>query len=188
MLDVNDNNPQIESLWMHGILKSKAPPNSPVIDEKTGKPLTLRSVDPDSGSAGEATYTFVGPWAERYSEIFSIDQAVGVLYQRSNVPIPSQSEMILNVEISDRGVPLVRTADALVRIRLRFDEAVNEAPPHFSPSANPLVASIFLPTYEGAEIARFTAIDPDFNDTVSFFSDSKYRNSCSPMIFTNICE
>lgn len=168
---MNDNNPQIESLWMYGVIKpSTSAENSPVIDEETGKSLTLPSIDPDLGLAGDVTYTFVGPWAERYSETFMIDQSTGVLYHKSTISTFQLKEMILNVELTDRGVPLIRTADALIRIRVRFAEAVNEAAPQFPPSGNPLIASVFLPTYEGAEVAHFNAIDPDFNDTVSFFS------------------
>lgn len=153
---------------MYGILKAKAHSNSPITDEKTGKPLTLRSVDPDSGSAGELAYRFVGPAAERHMEMFSVDPATGVLYQRSNVSMVAQNEISLTLEVSDRGTPLARTADALVRIRIRPNEASTGPPPCFSPSANPITASVFLPTYEGAEIARFSATEPDFNNSVSF--------------------
>ncbi|CDS40649.1 fat cadherin tumor suppressor [Echinococcus multilocularis] len=172
VLDVNDNSPRLKLLWMTGVIMENASANSPVVDTVSGQPLALRPVDPDAGSAGEVSFRFVGPGAESHAELFAIDSASSTLYQRLG-GYESRAAMrrhaLLTLEVADHGMPHARTADALVRVHVRLDDDANDSPPYFPSSANPLVASVALPTYEGAEIARFTALDPDINDSVTYY-------------------
>lgn len=157
---------------MSGVIRDSCP-NSAVLDETTNQPLKIRSIDPDLGRSGEVTYRFTGPGAEVHSGFFIIDSKTGVLRLRSKI---DQVEMrpsvyLLTIEATDQGEPVVRAADSLIRVRVRFDDSnrVNIAPLHFPATSNPLVVNIFLPTYQDAEIARFTAISPNNDNFVSYF-------------------
>uniref|UniRef100_A0A158R7Q9 Cadherin domain-containing protein n=1 Tax=Taenia asiatica TaxID=60517 RepID=A0A158R7Q9_TAEAS len=169
VLDVNDNSPRVESLWMTGMIMENA---SAVVDTVSGQPLALPSTDPDVGSAGEVSFRFVGPGAEGHAKVFAIDSASSTLHRRlggRELRAAMGRHALLTLEVADRGMPYARTADALVRVHVRLDDDTNDSPPYFPPSANPLIASIVLPTYEGAEVARFTAFDPDLNDSVTYY-------------------
>ena len=175
VLDANDNGPHVESLWLSGVIRRGSNPNSLVMDEAGGQPLRLRSTDPDTGQAGEVTYRFIGPGAEAYSGLLIIDSKTGVIRLRSEVDalVMKRPTHLLTIEAADRGEPIARTSDALIRVRIRFDDCdgMNIAPPHFPSSTNPLVVSIFLPTYQGAKIARFTAVGPNLNNFVRGFGE-----------------
>lgn len=168
VLDVNDNSPRVESLWMTGMIMENA---SAVVDTVSGQPMVLRSIDPDAGPAGEVSFRFVGPGAEGHAKLFAIDSISSTLHRRlggRELRAALGRHALLTLEVADRGMPHARTADALVRVHVSLDADTNDSPPYFPPSANPLIASIVLPTYEGAEVARFTALDPDLNDSVRF--------------------
>ncbi|VDM31294.1 unnamed protein product [Hydatigera taeniaeformis] len=188
VLDANDNSPRVQSLWLTGSITANASPNSAVIDTRTGHPLALRPIDPDAGLAGEVTFRFVGPGAEGYAELFSIDPTSSILQWRLGGRQPRAAmgrHALLTLEMADRAMPHARTADALVRVSVRLDDDTNDSPPYFPPSSNPLIASIVLPTYEGAQIAKFTALDPDLNDSVTYYiseSESSGYFSIDPYV------
>ncbi len=137
----------------------------PIFSDADDLPLVIHPTDPDVGLAGEPAFRFVGPRADLHEELFSIDPSTGILRLKGRVDRENAQGHLLTIDISDRGEPKSLTSDALVRVRVRvLDE--NDSPPRFEEDANPTVSRVMLPSYAGAAIAQFRAIDPDLNDMV----------------------
>ncbi|VDD74274.1 unnamed protein product [Mesocestoides corti] len=166
VLDVNDHPPRLDSHWMAGVIFESALPMVPVQTEGGRKALTIRPVDPDLGPAGQPSFKFVGPAADLHDEVFGIDPNTGILHLKGKLDRETVPEYLLTIEVADQGEPISLTSDALLRVRVRILD-VNDSPPQFI-DFNPVVANVFLPQYEGAEVARFYAVDPDLNDLITY--------------------
>lgn len=153
------------TLLLEGSVSEFAAPSTPVVNDVNFLPLVIRPDDPDLGLAGQPLFRFVGPQAGVHEELFAINPNTGILELKGRLDREAAAEHLLTLEISDMGEPLHLMSDALLRVRVRVQD-VNDSPPKFLES-NPTIARVMLPSYAGAEVATFSAVDPDLNDSVS---------------------
>lgn len=166
VLDINDNCPKIDGpLFLTGVISEGARPGSLVMSDSTSfttpTPLRIPVSDPDTGLAGEVSYHLI----DNTSSLFSVEPHSGRLRLIGELDREEREEYLLTIAVMDGGL---RSGDAWARVRIRVTD-VNNSPPEFI-APLPSVATVNLPTFEHALVAKFRARDPDVNDTVTFSS------------------
>ncbi|XP_064481302.1 fat-like cadherin-related tumor suppressor homolog isoform X2 [Ornithodoros turicata] len=153
VLDRNDNAPRFLQSRYDGVVSEAAEPGSVVLTEGNA-PLVVTAEDEDSELNALLTFEIVEVWARKQ---FKVDPNTGALSIVTKLDREAVSSYSFTVQVSDTGRPKLAARNP-VPIHINVTD-VNDTPPHFDHQY--YNATLLLPTYQGVQIAKVRATDPD---------------------------
>ncbi|XP_051936048.1 protocadherin alpha-4-like isoform X8 [Hippocampus zosterae] len=148
--------------------------------------ITLNATDLDAGQNGKVFYSFNAGGREEETNVFSIDEKIGIVTNRKIIDFEQTNAFELRIRASDGGVsPLTSHAKLLIEV---LD--VNDNEPEISVTA--LLNTVKEDATIGTAIAIVSVLDKDggknglvhctINSNVPFQLEPNYKNSYSLVV------
>ncbi|KAL9905398.1 fat-like cadherin-related tumor suppressor homolog isoform X2 [Glossina fuscipes] len=156
VLDVNDNAPFFVQTEYFGHISEAAAVGTYIHrnDSQSSGLIFLNATDIDVGKNCLLDYTIMDDEAKRY---FQVDSSTGTIKLLRKLDYETKEFFKFDVMVNDMGNPKLYS-HTLATVHIKVIN-VNDCPPVFS--KRDVNVTLYIPTYEGVQVTKVTAIDSD---------------------------
>lgn len=167
--DINDNQPQFESISYELDLLENAQPTKSLVQ--------MKAIDIDLGTNGRVRYSFSDRTISHYGHLFHIDAESGIIALTKSLDFELQSRIVLEVLAQDDGVDETYPARARITVNVKdindnfpvivFDRLESESQSDYRTDEQNTVLSIIEHSPPGTFVAQMAVVDRDAGSTGS---------------------